>query len=155
MTIHDGRPLLVAPCSRVQPARRVPARGPLVRLLDASALTRAISTYSIEKPPVQIPVFVKAGTLLPLARPLESIPDKARFAITVTAFGTECRPAELYEDDGLSCDYEKGLQNVLTLTWSPTKGAMSPKAGTTPAVVTISMAGSRSRPPNPDYSSRS
>jgi alpha-D-xyloside xylohydrolase len=86
-------------------------------------------TYSIEKPPVQIPVFVKAGTLLPLARPLESIPDKARFAITVTAFGTECRPAELYEDDGLSCDYEKGLQNVLTLTWSPEKGGHVTKSG--------------------------
>jgi alpha-D-xyloside xylohydrolase len=89
-------------------------------------------TYTIQKPAETIPVFVKGGTLLPLARPVEYIKDDTRFDVTIIAFGKDCRPFELYEDDGLTYDFEKGKQNVLTLTWSPEKGGQVAKSGNFP-----------------------
>ena len=50
-----------------------------------------------------IPVYVKAGTLLPLARPMQYIPDDACFDITLRAYG-DCSAAacRLIEDDGVT-----------------------------------------------------
>ena len=50
-----------------------------------------------------IPVYVKAGTLLPLARPMQYIPDDACFDITLRAYG-DCSAAvcRLVEDDGVT-----------------------------------------------------
>jgi alpha-D-xyloside xylohydrolase len=89
-------------------------------------------SYTIQKPAEVIPVFVKGGTLLPLARPVEYVKDDTRFDVTVVAFGKECRLFELYEDDGLTYDFEKGKQNLLTLTWSAEKGGRVLKAGDYP-----------------------
>ncbi|MGA2059428.1 MAG: TIM-barrel domain-containing protein [Thermoguttaceae bacterium] len=89
-------------------------------------------SYTIQKPAETIPVFVKGGTLLPLARPVEYVKDDTRFDVTAVAFGKECRPFELYEDDGLTYDFEKGKQNLLTLTWSPDKGGQVQKVGNYP-----------------------
>lgn len=89
-------------------------------------------SYTIHKPAETIPVFVKGGVLLPLARPVEYVKDDTRFDVTVVAFGKECRHFELYEDDGLTYDFEKGKQNLLTLTWSAEKGGSVQKAGDYP-----------------------
>jgi alpha-D-xyloside xylohydrolase len=63
----------------------------------------------------QIPLFVKAGTLLPLAEPLEFIKPNTCFDITVSLVGD--RPADftLYEDDGLTAAFAKGQQNQIVL----------------------------------------
>ena len=50
-----------------------------------------------------IPVYVRAGTLLPLARPMQYIPDDACFEITLRAYG-DCSASvcRLIEDDGVT-----------------------------------------------------
>lgn len=78
---------------------------------------RGGKTIEVQAPIERIPVFVKGGTLLPLAKPVEHIADDTRFEITVTAFGNAAAPTTLVEDDGVTTDFEKGKQNVLTLTW--------------------------------------
>ncbi len=69
----------------------------------------------IEKPVEQIPVFVKSGTLLPLAEPVEYVAPTTEFALTVRVYGAKPKPFVLYEDDGVTFDFEKGVQNRVTL----------------------------------------
>lgn len=56
----------------------------------------------------RIPVFVKDGTLLPLAAPLQHVADDAVFDITVKAFGASPAACSLYEDDGTTFAYRDG-----------------------------------------------
>ncbi len=76
-------------------------------------------TYQISMPKERIPIFVKSGTILPLAHPVEYITRKTTFDITVQTYGPNCSNFTLYEDDGESYDFEKGLQNQIILSWNP------------------------------------
>ncbi|MBZ5617176.1 MAG: glycoside hydrolase [Acidobacteriia bacterium] len=53
------------------------------------------------KPPLeQIPIFVKAGTILPLAQPTLHTDDPASWRLTVQVYGETPSAVTLYEDDG-------------------------------------------------------
>lgn len=66
--------------------------------------------------PDETPVFVKEGTLLPLARPVKTIGDDEVFALTVQLYGNcENKCCRLMEDDGVSFDYEQGIYNTVTI----------------------------------------
>ena len=65
----------------------------------------------------QIPLYVKAGTLLPLSVPLENIGAKAVFDLTVYRFGLPPASFVLYEDDGDSNAFATGKQNQIRLQW--------------------------------------
>ncbi len=45
-------------------------------------------------------MFVKKGSLLPLAQSTLSTRDPQAFKLTVRKYGTNARPCTLYEDDG-------------------------------------------------------
>jgi alpha-D-xyloside xylohydrolase len=72
-------------------------------------------TIEISKPFEQIPLFVKSGTLLPLADPVESIQPDTQFDLTINIFGDHPSTFTLYEDDGVSDAFSKGEQNMLML----------------------------------------
>jgi alpha-D-xyloside xylohydrolase len=80
-------------------------------------------------PTEQIPLYVRGNCLLPLAAPVEHVADDASFELTVRAYGKSPVPFTLYEDDGISFDYEKGAQNQIVLMWSGGKGSVERKAG--------------------------
>ncbi len=63
----------------------------------------------------QIPLFVKGGTLLPLAEPVESIQPGTCLDITVNVVGDKPTDFTLYEDDGVTTAYAKGEQNQIQL----------------------------------------
>jgi alpha-D-xyloside xylohydrolase len=63
----------------------------------------------------QIPLFVKGGTLLPLAQPVEFIKPDTCFDITVNIVGEEPADFTLYEDDGITTAYSRGGQNRIVL----------------------------------------
>jgi alpha-D-xyloside xylohydrolase len=63
----------------------------------------------------QIPLFVKGGTLLPLAEPVESVKPGTCFNLTVNIFGEKPADFTLYEDDGITTGYAKGEQNQIQL----------------------------------------
>ena len=48
----------------------------------------------------RVPVFVKSGTILPLAQPTLSTGDPDSWKLTALVFGDGSRPATLFEDDG-------------------------------------------------------
>ena len=68
---------------------------------------------SIQAPLEQIPIFVKAGAILPLAEPTLHTGDAASWRITAQVYGERPRPAVLYEDDG---SWNPALTEV-TLRW--------------------------------------
>jgi len=63
----------------------------------------------------QIPLFVKGGTLLPLAEPLEFVKPDTCFNLTINIVGTEPAEFTLYEDDGVTTAYANGEQNQMQL----------------------------------------
>ncbi|MEO8370770.1 MAG: TIM-barrel domain-containing protein [Candidatus Solibacter sp.] len=75
-------------------------------------------SYTIEMGPTRIPVFAKAGSLVPLAKPVESVRPETQFELNVKVFGDGSQPFRLYEDDGITFDFEKGKQNVIELQWT-------------------------------------
>jgi alpha-D-xyloside xylohydrolase len=95
-----GESLLVAPVFAGQSARSVylPA-GDWFDFWTAQRHTGK-QRIGIQAPLDQIPLFVKAGTLLPLARPTLHVEDPASRQLIVWAFGSEPSQTVLYEDDG-------------------------------------------------------
>jgi alpha-D-xyloside xylohydrolase len=72
----------------------------------------------VSKPLDQIPIYVKDNSLLPLATPIERIASDTCFDVTVNVFGKKPANFTLYEDDGVSYDFEKGAQNQIVLSWN-------------------------------------
>jgi len=84
-------------------------------------------TYTIQPALDQMPVFVKAGTILPLAKPLEYISANSTFDITCYVYGDQPTRASLFEDDGYTFDYEKSVYNTVDLSWKDHKGSVTRK----------------------------
>jgi alpha-D-xyloside xylohydrolase len=68
-----------------------------------------------------IPLFVRANSLIPLAAPVPFVAESTVFQIKVRAYGEKPEPFLLYEDDGVSWDFEKGAQNRVILGLSQGK----------------------------------
>jgi len=80
-------------------------------------------TYTISYDLDQLPIFIKENSILPLASPVEYIGDNTKFAITCYVFGKGGHSA-LFEDDGTTFNYEKGIYNLLTLDYQKGKGSV-------------------------------
>ena len=55
-----------------------------------------------------IPVFVRDGSIVPLAAPVQFISPETVFNLEVLVFGEPAAPFTLFEDDGLTFDFEQG-----------------------------------------------
>ncbi|GAB3431179.1 glycoside hydrolase family 31 protein [Niabella aquatica] len=63
-----------------------------------------------------IPLFVKEGCILPLCEPVQYIDENTKFDLSCRVYGTpRNQPVQLFEDDGLSFNYEKGMFNMVTI----------------------------------------
>jgi len=78
--------------------------------------------YDIEMTLDQIPLFVKEGTILPLAKPEQYITKNTIFEITCHTYGNNCKPAFLFEDDSYTLDYQQNQFNRITLEWNGKMG---------------------------------
>jgi alpha-D-xyloside xylohydrolase len=66
-----------------------------------------------------IPVFVRAGSILPLGSPVESTEDKQTIA-TLRVYPGSNGDATIYSDDGKTYAYEKGSFTLTRLHWEDT-----------------------------------
>jgi alpha-D-xyloside xylohydrolase len=71
--------------------------------------------YNIEMSLDQIPLFVKEGTILPLAKPVQYITPETVFEITCHIYGNNCKPGLLFEDNSYTLDYQKNQFNWISL----------------------------------------
>jgi len=83
--------------------------------------------YEVETKYWEMPIFVKAGTILPLAIPVQYVAESVTFDITCNVYGKNASEFRLYEDDGVSYDYEKGVFNTVTLSINRSKGKVDRK----------------------------
>jgi alpha-D-xyloside xylohydrolase len=79
--------------------------------------------------PGEVPLFVRNNTLLPWAEPVSHVAKDTVFDLTIKVFGDHPETFTLVEDDGESFDYERGVQNRLTLSWAGTSGGTVKKEG--------------------------
>ena len=74
-------------------------------------------TIQVQPPLDQIPLYVRANTILPLADPVLSVQPDTPFSLTAWVFGDHPDPFELFEDDGETQQYQQGQYNRVKLTW--------------------------------------
>ncbi|QJD98858.1 glycoside hydrolase family 31 protein [Massilia forsythiae] len=72
----------------------------------------------------QIPVFVKAGSIVPIGADIQSTATKQGIA-RVEVYPGKDGEFSLYDDDGVSYDYEKGKSTVTRLRWNEGSGKLS------------------------------
>lgn len=87
------------------------------------------NTYTIEFALDKLPLFVKSGTILPMAEPIQNISEDTIFNITCHVFDDNPIPFTLYADDGISFDYEKGNYDKIELSVNKNKGRVNTKIG--------------------------
>jgi alpha-D-xyloside xylohydrolase len=87
-------------------------------------------TINYDAPLEVIPVFVKSGSILPLAEPLQSVEANAVFDLTIFCFGSGEKSFTLYEDDGTSLAYEKGKYNTVILSQNASGKGVVSRTGT-------------------------
>jgi alpha-D-xyloside xylohydrolase len=72
----------------------------------------------------QIPVFVRAGSILPLGADIQSTATKQALA-EIRVYPGRSGEFALYDDDGVSYDYEKGKASLATLKWDDAAGRLA------------------------------
>jgi len=75
----------------------------------------------------ELPIFIKEGTLLPLAEPRPYLDAAQPFELTCYSFGKGNTSAALLEDDGETYNYKKGQYNLVTLSWQNGHGSITRK----------------------------
>jgi alpha-D-xyloside xylohydrolase len=72
----------------------------------------------------QIPVFVKAGSIVPIGADVQSTATRQGIA-SINVYPGKSGEFRLYEDDGVSYDYEKGKSTTTVLKWDDAAGKLS------------------------------
>lgn len=73
-----------------------------------------------------IPVFVRSGSILPLAAEAQSVADLADSnELTLRVYPGNNASFQLYEDDGVSLAYEQGQQSFIPLDWDDNRRTLT------------------------------
>jgi alpha-D-xyloside xylohydrolase len=72
-----------------------------------------------------LPLFVKAGSILPMGPELQQTFEKPADPLTLWVYAGADAAFELYEDDGVSYAYETGAFATIPLSWSERSGTLS------------------------------
>ncbi|MBC7401063.1 MAG: glycoside hydrolase family 31 protein, partial [Mucilaginibacter sp.] len=84
-------------------------------------------SYTVSTGLDQIPIFIKEGAILPMAKPEQFISPSTIFDITCYIYGKNASTATLFEDDGTTFNYENASFNTVTLDWQNAKGKVTRK----------------------------
>ena len=84
-----------------------------------------------------MPLYVRAGSILPLGPDLQYTEEKAADPMTVWVYTGSDAAFALYEDDGVSYAYEKGASATIPLRWDEAKGTLTigERAGAFPGML--------------------
>jgi alpha-D-xyloside xylohydrolase len=82
-------------------------------------------TIDAEAPLERIPLFVRAGAILPLGPDVEWATEKPADPLEVRVYRGADGSFTLYEDEGDSYDYEKGAYATIRFDWNESRGALT------------------------------
>ena len=80
-------------------------------------------TISVDAPIDTLPIFVRAGSILPLGEPVESTNEEQKIA-TLRVYPGADADFDLYRDDGNTYAYEQGKFDLTHLHWSQATGKL-------------------------------
>ena len=89
-------------------------------------------SISVAAPIDTIPIFVRAGSILPLGAPVESTNEVQKIAKLRVYPGADAS-FDVYSDDGTTYDYEKGKLDLTHLHWSDSAAKLSQTGSAIPA----------------------
>ena len=78
-------------------------------------------TITADTPIDKIPLFVKAGSIIPMTRAMNYVDEIPDAPIVVRIYAGKDAECEIYEDEGNSYRYEKGEYALTKLCWSDSK----------------------------------
>jgi alpha-D-xyloside xylohydrolase len=81
--------------------------------------------FQAPAPYESLPVFVRAGSILPMGPELQYTAEKPADPLTLWVYTGRDGRFELYEDDGVSYGYEQGQFATIPLQWDEAKGALT------------------------------
>ncbi len=81
-------------------------------------------TVTVPAPIDKIPLFVPAGSLIPLGQPVQNTSSPQPLA-EIRVFPGRDADFELYDDDGVSYEYERGHSKLTRLHWDDGKGSLT------------------------------
>ena len=82
-------------------------------------------TLTVPAPITTIPLFVKAGSIVPLGPDLQYTSEKPADPIEIRVYPGSDGSFTLYEDEGDSYRYEKGVCSTIPFTWDNAKKTLS------------------------------
>jgi alpha-D-xyloside xylohydrolase len=81
-------------------------------------------TIQADAPLARMPLFVRAGSIVPTGPVQEYVDQKPDAALTVVVYTGADGQFSLYEDDGRSYGYEKGQFSRIPLSWNEASGEL-------------------------------
>jgi len=114
-----GKDFLVAPVSRYKARSRsvyLPAAATWYDFWTGKRL--APGAQKAEAPYDAIPLFIRAGSIIPFGPELQYISEKPQDPITLYVYAGADGDFTLYEDDGLTYAYEKGDYSEIPIHWN-------------------------------------
>jgi alpha-D-xyloside xylohydrolase len=113
-----GPALLVAPITHYQQRARSVYLPPAAAWYDYwTGRPAANGTFSVPAPYDQIPVFVRAGSIIPYQPAMQYVGEKPADPITLYVYAGADGQFTLYEDQGTTFDYEKGSFSEIPIRW--------------------------------------
>ncbi len=82
-------------------------------------------TISASAPYEKMPLFVKAGSVLPVGPEIEYTDQKLDAPIKLVVYTGDDAHFELYEDEGLNYNYEKEQYSMIPISWSEKEGKLT------------------------------
>ncbi len=113
-----GPALLVAPITQYRQRARSVYLPPAAAWYDYwTGQPAANGTSSVAAPYDQIPVFVRAGSIIPYGPAMQYVAEKPADPITLYIYAGADGEFKLYEDQGTTFDYEKGAFSQILIRW--------------------------------------
>lgn len=63
-----------------------------------------------------LPIYIKAGAIIPMQQAMEWVDQHSVDVLTLDVYPSGKSSFEMYEDDGISLDYEKGISSITRFT---------------------------------------
>jgi alpha-glucosidase (family GH31 glycosyl hydrolase) len=84
-------------------------------------------TVVVEAPIDRLPLFVRAGSIVPLGAPVLST-NEAQNLAKIRVYAGANADFTLYDDDGKTYAYEKGAASITRLHWDDAAGRITPES---------------------------
>ena len=110
-----GADLMAAPLYEDRPTRKVYFPEGVWYNFNTNERYEGGREYEVAVGFDQLPLFVRRGALLPLAEPVPYVDEQTVFKLRCRVYGTDEATCRLFEDDGVTYDYETGDFNIVTL----------------------------------------